>query len=197
VDVSLPIRSVIPSLDGPVLAALSATSEPASLTAVHRLTGGVGSLNGVRNVLLRLVDAGIVDDVPGGYVLNREHLAAPAIEQLAGLHGELVGRLRSELDAWDGEVRVAGLFGSVARRDGDADSDVDLLVVSDSSGLDDLADHLANRVRRWTGNDAQVVTKSTAEMRRLQRRREPIIGEWDRDFVVLAGERSLLTRAAA
>lgn len=196
VDVSLPIRSVIPSLDGPVLAALSGTYGPSNLTTVHRLTGGVGSLTGVRNVLLRLVEVGIVDEVPGGYVLNREHVAASAIEQLAGLHGALTTRLRSELDAWSGEVVFAGVFGSAARRDGDQRSDIDLLVVSDSAGLEDFADHLAERVRRWTGNDVQVVAKSTAALKELRSKGEPIVSEWDRDLVVLTGDRRLAGIAA-
>ena len=70
--------------------------------------------------------------------LNREHIAAPAIEQLARLHGELADRIRRALAEWDGEVLLAGLFGSAARRDGDERSDIDLLVVSDSPGLDEL-----------------------------------------------------------
>jgi len=195
-DVSLPINSVIPSLDGPVLAALAGTSRPYGITAVGRLTGGAGSPAGIRKVLLRLVDAGIVLDVPGGYVLNREHIAAPSIEQLAGLQGELVGRLRAALDDWEGEVKLAGMFGSAARRDGDEHSDIDLLVVADSRGLDDLADDLADSVRRWTGNDAQIVTKTSPELRELVRAREPLVSELDRDLIVLVGDRRLLRAAA-
>ena len=195
-DVSLPINSVIPSLDGPVLAALAGTSRPHGITAVGRLTGGAGSPAGIRKVLLRLVDAGIVLDVPGGYVLNREHIAAPSIEQLAGLQGELVGRLRAALDDWEGEVKLAGMFGSAARRDGDEHSDIDLLVVADSQGLDDLADDLADSVRRWTGNDAQIVTKTSPELRELVRAREPLVSELDRDLIVLVGDRRLLRAAA-
>ena len=194
-DVSLPISSVIPSLDGPVLAALAGTTQPATLTEVATLSGGAGSLAGIRKVLLRLVRVGIVLDEPGGYVLNRDHIAAPLIEQLADLQGVLVERLRSVLAEWDGEVQLAGVFGSAARRDGDEHSDIDLLVVADSPGLDDLADDLAVCVRRWTGNDAQVISKTRAEMRDLVRAREPLLSEWERDLVVLVGDRHLLKSA--
>lgn len=78
VDVSLPMASVIPSLDGPVLSALAGTTAPLTLTHVHRLAGR-GSLAGVRRVLLHLADVGLVHQVPGGFVLNRAHLAAPAV----------------------------------------------------------------------------------------------------------------------
>jgi predicted nucleotidyltransferase len=197
VDVSLPLRSVIPSLDGPVLAALASTNSPAGLSEVRRLTGGRGSAAGIRKVLLRLVDSGIVDVVPGGYVLNREHVAAPAIEQLATLHGELADRIRGVLQEWDGDVLLGGMFGSAARRDGDERSDIDLLIVSDSPGLDELVDSLAERVRRWTGNDAQVVAKTVSDIRRLQDVGKPILQHWHRDLIVLEGDRRLLRTAVA
>lgn len=92
-DVSMPIKTVVPSLDGPVLAALAATAMPMGLATVHTRAGR-GSKSGVRSVLLRMVDEGLVLEVPGGYMLNRDHIAAPAVEMLATLHGELTSRIR-------------------------------------------------------------------------------------------------------
>jgi predicted nucleotidyltransferase len=195
-DVALPISSVIPSLDGLVLAALTGTSRPVGLSEVRRLMSGRGSVAGIRKVLLRLVETGIVHSVPGGYILNREHIAAPSIEQLARLHGELADRIRHTLAAWEGKVLLAGIFGSAARRDGDEQSDIDLLVVSDSPGLDDLIDTLAERILRWTGNEAQVIAKSIADIHRLRRTGEPILQKWDRDLIVLEGDRRVLRAAA-
>lgn len=195
-DVSLPISSVIPSLDGPVLAVLAGTSRPVGLSEVRRLSDGRRSVAGIRKVLLRLVETGIVHAVPGGYILNREHIAAPAIEQLARLHGELADRIRRALVEWDGEVLLAGMFGSAARRDGDEQSDIDLLVVSDSPGLDELADTLAERILRWTGNDAQVIAKSSPDIQLLRRGGEPIVLEWERDLIVFEGDRRVLRTAA-
>jgi predicted nucleotidyltransferase len=195
VDVGLPIASVIPSLDGPVLAALASTTAPLTLSRVHRL-GGRGSVGGVRLVLLRLVRAGIVLEVPGGYVLNREHIAAPAIESLAGLHGELVDRIRAAVDAWGGDVSLVGLFGSAARRDGDEESDIDVLVISNEANARELAIDLASSIRRWTGNDAQVVAIPEAELRRLRRAGEPIVENWRKDLVVICGDRAVLERGA-
>ena len=190
-NVSMPISSVVPSLDGPVLAALASTTAPLSLADVHRLARR-GSKSGVRQVLVRMVAEGLVHDVPGGYVLNRDHVAAPAVELLGNLHGELVARLRAALADWSGEVILAGLFGSAARRDGDASSDIDVLVVSDDAGLDDLADDLAGQVRVWTGNAAQVVGLTTADLRRLRRAKEPIVAGWERDLLVICGDRKVL-----
>ncbi len=194
-DVSMPITTVVPSLDGPVLAALAGTTTPMALATVHTRACR-GSKSGVRSVLMRMVDEGLVLEVPGGYVLNRNHLAAPAVELLATLHGELTSRIRGAVEEWPRPPALVGMFGSAARRDGDADSDIDVLVVSDDPGLDDRVDELAEQIRRWTGNRAQVVGRTTKEIARLRRSKEPILAEWTRDLVVIAGERAALGKVA-
>ena len=190
-DVSMPIMTVVPSLDGPVLAALAATTEPMGLGTVHNRAGR-GSKSGVRSVLLRMVDDGLVIEVPGGYLLNRDHLAAPAVELLASLHGELTNRIRSVVEEWNIAPTLVGLFGSAARRDGDANSDIDVLVVSDDPDLDESVDALAEQIRRWTGNRAQVIGRSPNEIARLRRAKETLLAEWTRDLVVIPGEPSSL-----
>lgn len=189
-DVTMPLRSVVPTLDGPVVAVLAATTAPLSLAEVHRRAGG-GSKSGIRLVLLRLVAEGLVHEVPGGYVLNRDHLAAPAVELLANLHGELIARIRQEIDGWAQTPLSVGLFGSAARRDGDASSDIDLLVVSDDANIDDV-DRLGHRIEAWTGNTAQIIVLTSGDLRRLGRAREPIVGVWDRELVVITGDRRAL-----
>jgi predicted nucleotidyltransferase len=194
-DVALPITTVVPSLDGPVLAALAATTTPLGLADVH-VRAGRGSKSGVRSVLLRLVHQGLVLEVPGGYLLNRDHLAAPAVQLLAGLHGELADRIRTAVTEWHAPPTLVGLFGSAARRDGDADSDIDVLVVAEDPELDDRVDGLAEQIRRWTGNRAQVLGRTSADIAALQRADEPILAEWARDLVVIAGSRAALGTVA-
>jgi predicted nucleotidyltransferase len=189
-DVAMPLRSVVPTLDGPVVAALAATTAPLALAEVHRRAGD-GSKSGVRRVLLRLVSEGLVHEVPGGYVLNRDHVAAPAVELLANLHGELLARIRGEVEGWVPSPRLVGLFGSAARRDGDASSDIDLLVVSDDGNVDDV-DRLRQRIEAWAGNAAQIITLTAADLRRLRRGREPIVAGWERDLIVISGDRRVL-----
>lgn len=194
-DVSMPITTVVPSLDGPVLAALAATAAPLSLAAVHARVG-TASKSGVRSVLRRMIDEGLVLDVPGGYVLNRDHIAAPAVQLLANLHGELAERIRVAVDAWPTPPDLVGLFGSAARRDGDASSDIDVLVVSEDLGLAERIDELAELIRRWTGNPAQVIGRTPAEMEQMRRAKEPILAEWSRDLDVIVGRRSALGNVA-
>lgn len=147
-------------------------------------------------MLLRLVHEGLVHQAPGGYVLNRDHIAAPAVAMLASLHGELTGRIRAAVEEWPIRPALVGMFGSAARRDGDAGSDIDVLVVSDDSDLDGRVDELAEQIRRWTGNRGQVIGRTPEEIGRLRRVKEPILSEWTRDLVVIVGERTALGKVA-
>jgi predicted nucleotidyltransferase len=113
---------------------------------------------------------------------------------LATLHGELADRIRAAVEDWPAQPALVGMFGSAARRDGDANSDIDLLVVSDDPDLEDRVDELAAQIRRWTGNGAQVIGRSSKEITRLRRAKEPIIAEWTRDLVVIVGDRAALGR---
>jgi predicted nucleotidyltransferase len=195
VDVSNPISSVIPSLDGAVLSALAGTTAPLNLSAAHKLAGR-GSLSGVRRVLVRLVGTGIVLDVPGGYVLNRDHVATPAVESLANLWGDVFDRIRRQVSEWRHAPLLVAMYGSAARRDGDEDSDIDLVVASDDPGAADQGAELAANVQRWTGNATRVVTVSSKDLRRMRRAREAILAEWERDLVVVAGSRDALKSAS-
>jgi hypothetical protein len=132
VDLTDPTRAVTATLDGPVLAVLARSGKPLT---VGDVAGQMprGSEVGVRRSLERLVTQGIVRATVMGrnrvHELNRDHVAAPIAEQLAGLRLELWGRLRAKVGGWNPKPLYACVFGSAARRDGDSDSDIDLLLV--------------------------------------------------------------------
>jgi len=195
-DVRSPISCVIPSLDGPVLETLANVSVPMSLTEIYRRCSR-GSLPGIRVVLGRLVISGVVHEVSGRYMLNRDHLAASAIESLATLHGHLVERIGSEVDSWNFETTVVGLFGSAARRDGDSSSDIDVLIVSDEECPDEFVSNLAQKIELWTGNHAQMLSLTTQEMNRLVAAREPILTNWEHDLEVIRGSESAMAFTGA
>lgn len=190
-DVSLPIRAVVPSLDGPVLQALSASNAPVSLSELHRRTGE-GSVSGVRRVLERMVDHGLVLRQPGGYELNRDHLAADAVVMLTGLHGRLRERLREWLAARDEPIVAVGLYGSLARRDGSTDSDIDLVVITARSTSTELRDELAATVERWTGNPAQVAVLTEDQVEQLHSQASAIISSWSEEMEMVVGDPSAL-----
>jgi predicted nucleotidyltransferase len=61
--------------------------------------------------------------------LNRDHVAAPVAEALAGLRLALWQRFRGTLSGWNPKPVYGCVFGSAARGDGDAQSDIDVLLV--------------------------------------------------------------------
>jgi predicted nucleotidyltransferase len=192
-NVGSPISSVIPTLDGPVLEVLSGVSSPLTLSQIHRRATR-GTLSGISLVLGRLTREGIVHDVPGGYLLNRDHVASEAIGMLAKLHGLLVRRLRAEVKLWEYEPEAVGLFGSAARRDGNSESDIDILIIGKTECPEDLVSDLMTKVMNWTGNRTQVVSITSVDLKRFQLLNEPILEEWRRDIEVIAGDPGILDR---
>jgi len=203
-DVSKPFSAISSGVDADVLVVLAGSTKPRSGRELARRAGR--SNTGVQHVLDRLVEHGLVNREEVGrtflYELNRDHLLAPTVEQMAGAHAELVRRLRDAIDGWEIPPVHASLFGSAARGDGDASSDIDLLVVRPADVDPDDAhwrgqvDGLADLVRRWTGNNAGIAEVSEGELPRLRKDRPPVVEEVSEDAVDLAGEetRKLLRR---
>jgi predicted nucleotidyltransferase len=196
VDVAQPIRAVAPTLDGPVLQVLAGTTRPLTGREVHRLTG-TGSPNGVRLVLARLTEQGLVHAEERAkavfYVANREHLAWPAVEILTRLRHTLVERLRTEFDAWRPRPIHASLFGSAARGDGDASSDIDVLLIrpdaveEDQSPWADQVDRVRRQVQAWTGNRCHAFQLDRVRLAEHVRAKDPLVDDWLRDGLTLAG----------
>ena len=135
-DLTDPTRAVTATLDGPVLAVLAVAGKPLTAGEVAALTPR-GSEIGVRKSLARLVEQGIVRATEMGrnrvHELNREHVAAPVAEALAGLRLALWRRFRSTLGGWNPKPTYGCVFGSAARGDGDVRSDIDLLLIDRKS----------------------------------------------------------------
>jgi hypothetical protein len=207
-DLTYPIRAVSPTLDGPVLEVLARTTRSLSVGEVHRLVE-IGSLNGVRLALARLVRQGVVhaDERMTAifYLANRDHLAWPSVKALAGLRGSLLHRLRTEVGAWELRPVHASVFGSAARGDGDADSDIDILLIrpggcdEDESPWADQVDRLRELVPTWTGNHCHAFQLDMARLGEHVQVRDPLVDEWLRDAIKLDGEdlRIVLRRLSA
>ncbi len=203
-DVSKPFTAISTGVDADVLVVLAGSTKPRSGRELARRAGR--SNTGVQHVLDRLVEHGLVNREEVGrtflYELNRDHLLAPTVEQMAGARTELTRRLRDAIGAWEVSPVHASLFGSAARGDGDTNSDIDLLIVRpadvdpDDATWRDQLDGLADQVRRWTGNNTGVAEVSEGELPRLRKDRPPIVKEVSEDAVDLAGEktRKLLRR---
>jgi predicted nucleotidyltransferase len=194
-DVSRPYTAIASGIETDVLVALAGTTRP--LTG-RRVAGVVGrSQRGVLSALDRFVEHGLVLRTPAGralmHELNRDHLAAPAVELLAGMRTEFLKRLRNAFAAWEVAPVHASIFGSAARGDGDASSDIDLFVVRPASADEETpawrsqVERLVDDVRGWTGNHVAVIEQAEREVGRLRRSGRPVLRELRRDGIDLAG----------
>jgi predicted nucleotidyltransferase len=201
-DLTNPLRTVAPTVDADVLAVLARNHASMSGLQIQKLAGR--SYNRVRSVLERLVEEGVVSvDRHGNtnaYVLNRSHILADAIVALAGASQAVEDRARQLARDLRPRPTVVALFGSFARRDGDAASDIDVLIVrAASTKSDDAAwrrqvDRFVAEIETLAGNAVQIVELSTAEMNQAVTERQPLVASLQRDGVVLVGTAPWLSR---
>jgi predicted nucleotidyltransferase len=199
VDLSAPITDVIPGHRGVVLAALLRLREPVTGRELAAQAGVPPAT--ARRIIDDLAEAGLVNLRPAGralgVTLNRQHLAVPALEQLAAMRALLIEQLRSSIAAWGLPAAAAWMFGSAARGNGNRHSDIDLVVVSRGETTDHWETQtgdLASLVRASTGNDVQLLDYPKREFRRLVLAANPLIRSLREDGIELVSGSSTLLR---
>jgi predicted nucleotidyltransferase len=202
---SSPLRTLLPSASAEVLAVLAGTSEELTGNAIAAIADGRVSQTGANKALKRLVASGVVLARPAGssilYALNRNHLAASAVVELAGLRATFLQRVSDAVEAWKPPAVSVVLFGSVARGDAGLASDIDLLVVRpDTVAAVDLAwerqiEELTESVQRWTGNPCQILEYGESELAALVSAGDSLVDNLRTDGIAVAGAspRSLLS----
>ncbi|NEM91895.1 nucleotidyltransferase family protein [Galbitalea soli] len=192
-DLSNPLSSLIPSLDGEVLAILA--DSPIELP-LRRVAAAVsrGSVSGVRLALQRLVAHGLATARPLGNAIlfsaNRDHLLWPAIELAHSARESLYLHISNQLGGWDSPPLSASVFGSVARGDSRPDSDIDLLLLwrdRPADSADDAQYDLSRNLTLMTGNSVQLYSLTRAELDDHVRAREPIVETWRKEARHLYG----------
>lgn len=195
-DLSHPFRVVTRGPEGAILTLLARADKAFTGREVQRAIGSA-SQDHIRIVLRRLAEQGIVFAEPGGgrailYRLNRDHLAAPSVEALANLRANLLTRLRQTIGAWEIQPVSAILFGSAARGDAGAESDLDVLIVraqsvdADDDRWRDQIMQLEASATAWTGNDTRVLEYAENELP-VAPGEEPAIDEALSDGIDLGG----------
>lgn len=170
-DFVRPIEAIVPGAQGQVLAVLADTTAELNLRTISQLAG-ISQAQASR-LLPALVSLGVVErrEVPPSslFRLVPEHVASRAILALSrSTNTALVemGRLAAALP--DPPVSVI-IFGSFARQQADAESDIDVVIVR-PAGVDEDDDVWSasleawrNDIRRLTGNPVEVLEVSTDE----------------------------------
>jgi predicted transcriptional regulator len=196
-ELSRPLSTVTPTLDGDVLAVLARHDATFTTGQLHRVLTQ-HSEEGIRRVLQRLTKQGVVQSDRVGnaftYRLNLDHLAAEHIIGLARLQETLLNRLEDRLASWEVPPIYAAVFGSAARGSMTVDSDLDLLLVRPDDAAADLwdgqVDQLVSDITRWVGNDARTLQFTTGEL--AGRRDEPVLHSVLSEGLTVAGTRAWL-----
>jgi predicted nucleotidyltransferase len=170
-----PFATVTPTVDGDVLSVLARADAEFTPPQLHRIVDE-HSVEGIRNALRRLAGQGIVNHRRAGnavlYSLNRDHLAASAVIEIANLRDVLISRVQTRISEWTIPPTFASLFGSAANGEMKINSDLDLFVVrpqhidADDPTWRSQIDELSRAATLWTGNDARVLEYSETEVDR-------------------------------
>jgi len=194
-DFVRPIEAVIPGVQGRVLAVLAETTAELNLRTIARLSGV--SHAQVSRVLPGLVELGLVErrEAPPSslFRLVPEHVATgPLIALVRSRDGtiEEMGRVAAALRVIPESVIV---FGSFARGEADAKSDIDAVFVrpevvdeSDEAWADSV-EQWRSRIRRASGNPVEVLEVGADEISTRLSSRQPAWRDISREGIVVHG----------
>lgn len=190
------LRSVTHTVDAEVLRVLAGTHAALTGNQVCRLSGR--SYAGVHAVLGRLVAEGLVSREQygrtGAYRLKRDHVIASGLLSMLAARESFEEGLLSLVGGWHIAPVSIAMFGSAARGEATAASDVDLLVVRDDAVSEDDATWrdqvttLAMRAEALCGNAAQIVELSRAELGEAVTSQQPLVASLRREARTIFGE---------
>jgi len=178
---------IIPGPLGTVLAALLRTGTPLTGRQVHALVSDRASLWSVQQALSALADLGLVETTPVGralvHTINEEHRSIPALRELVDPLAQLRKVVREAVG--DG-VQAVMLFGSLARGEATATSDVDLAVIAPPAWAG--RSRLQDAVRQRLGNECDVLVFTPDEFwASASEGTEPVVADILADGIVLTG----------
>jgi predicted nucleotidyltransferase len=181
VDYERPVEALIPGVQGRVLGVLARTSADLTMRAVAELAGVSPQQASV--VIGRLVDLGVVErrDVPPASLvrLARENLAAQAVISISTLHRAAIDHLTELAVGIAPAPASLVVFGSFARGEAGAESDVDVLAVR-PAGLARDSEEWTDSLGQWTdkatgalGNPVNLIEAAAEEIPALLARTSP------------------------
>lgn len=197
VNLSDPMSSVLPGALGTVLGELSRATRAVSASELAALLVGRVGKSRVYELLEDLTLSGLVvlerDSGPKLYVLNRKHLAAVAVSELANLRENLIEKIAAAIKAWEVQPFSAVLFGSVASGNSKPESDIDLLLITSKDvGADDAwfqqLSNLESEVLAWTGNLLHISSYPLATWNQMLKDEFKITKEIKRSGILLLGK---------
>lgn len=194
-DFGEPFGGLMPGARGAALAVLLRTGAPLTGRRVHALVADRHSLGAVQQALRDLDRLGLITTEAigraGVHRINEGHAAIAPLRSLASP----IEMLTRVVEAAVRDVEAVIVFGSVARGDAHADSDVDLVVIAPEAwdGRAELQDQVHERL----GNDCDVLHLTGDQFKLAPEDREPVVSEILRDGIALVGTMPRRSRVAS
>lgn len=191
-----PLQVVIPGVQGRILAVLAETTAELNLRAIAAIAG-VSPAQASR-VLPVLVSIGLVErrEAPPSalFRLVREHIAAGPVVALAQSRARMIDDMRQIA----GDLPIASatviVFGSFARGQADAESDIDTLMIrprdvseSDEAWFESVQQWIS-RISDVSGNRVEVLETGEDEVLTRLERGGSVWRDIERDGVLIQGK---------
>lgn len=184
-DFAEPFGGLMPGARGAALGVLLRTGAPLTGRRVHALVADRHSLGAVQQALRDLERLGLITTETigraGVHRINEDHAAIAPLRALASP----IEMLRRVVEETVRDVEAVIVFGSVARGDAEAGSDVDLAVIA-AAAWDGRAE-LQQQVQQRLGNDCDVLHLTGDDFKLAPEDREPVVSEILRDGIALIG----------
>lgn len=157
------------------------------------------TLPSVRTALRRLLDLEVATGIGAARSmvckLRQEHPLVPVLVNLFSVEQEqattVLGAVRDAAGRLDPAPWAVWLYGSVARGEDDAASDIDIPLVTaapDPGAQADMLRDAVSRTRAASADRVSVITMAPADVRRAARAKTPFWDNLKRDAVVLLGD---------
>lgn len=200
-NLSKPLASLMPTLEADVLTVLAGADASFTGRQVHALVPE-SSESGIRKALKRLVAQGVVSQERVGsadiFRLDPSNLMTKHIKAVVDLRQEFFAEVSRDISNWKLEPSCGAIFGSAARSDMLAESDIDVFIArpnsidfGDSEWRKQIS-YLSSNITRWTGNEAQIYELSESEIVTGLSKRDGVLISIINQGVVLFGPKDYL-----
>jgi predicted nucleotidyltransferase len=203
-DLGHPEYSILGTNRARVLHRLFVLGEAASGRYIHELSGNA-ALQTTQRILDELVSIGMVRvrrvGAANAYRANRDHILWEPVEAILATRARLESSITAVLESVFG-ARLLGamLYGSVARGDATAESDIDILAVWGDTVEDELQAIIvadaSDRIARLSGNPAQIIAMTRSELEALVDADDPFVQSLRREGRRIAGAELSLAKGA-
>lgn len=181
-----PFGGLLPGARGAVLSTLLRTDARLTGRQVHALVSDRHSLWSVQEALKAWVQLGVLHtEIIGRTVVHSVNEDHYTVTPLRSLLDPVAALTKTAAQIVGEDVKAVIVFGSVARGEAKAGSDIDLAVIaqSDWDGRIDLED----AVRKRLGNDCDVLVFTAKDFTNLAAAHEPVVDEILVDGIPLIG----------